>query len=128
MSEYQPDKDESSQDEQEPKFGINLGDTHFEMTRRNTYLYTFMGKMALYDHVFLKRDDIPRNADGNQLGTYLFKEALRKELWERLESTLLENKYPAYLNHEEPSESDKASFMLTVLKDIDDIPDWMPEA
>lgn len=118
----------STENEQtEPAFGINLGDTRFEMTRRNTYLYTFMGKAALYNHVFLKRDDLPPTEDGDILGTYLFQDVLPKNgIWDRLCNTLQENDYPQYLNHAAPSEGDKAAYMLSVTQDLQTT-DTIPE-
>lgn len=105
--------------EREPVIGINLGETRFEMTRRNTFLYTFLGKAALYNHVFLKRDDLPETDDGQIMGTYLFEDALPKNgIWDRLKSTLQENDYPQYLNHAEASEVDIRAYMETVMSDL----------
>lgn len=105
--------------EQEPSFNINLGDTQFEMTRRNTFLYTFMGRAALYNHVFLKRDDLPPLEDGQILGTYLFQGALKEGLWERLLTTLQENSYPQYLNHAEVSQMDQDAYMQAAMSDLE---------
>lgn len=115
--------------EKEPVIGINIGETRFEMTRRNTFLYTFLGKAALYNHVFLKRDDLPETGDGNILGTYIFKDLTpNQEVWNRLESTLKENEYPQYLNHAEASEVDIRAYMETATSDLknnDTVPeDW----
>lgn len=114
--------------EKEPAIGINLGETRFEMTRRNTFLYTFLGKAALYNHVFLKRDDLPETEDGNIMGTYLFETALPQNgIWEKLKSTLQENDYPQYLNHAEASEVDIKAYMQTVMSDLDST-DTIPES
>lgn len=113
--------------EKEPAIGINLGDTRFEMTRRNTFLYTFLGKAALYNHVFLKRDDMPATDDGNIIGTYLFETALPQNgIWDKLKSTLQENDYPQYLNHAEASDTDIRAYIETVTKDLEST-DTVPE-
>jgi hypothetical protein len=106
--------------EKEPAIGINLGDTRFEMTRRNTFLYTFMGRAALYNHVFLKRDDLPQTDDGNIVGTYIFQGLTpNQEVWNRLENTLKENDYPQYLNHAEPSDGDIRAYIQTATSDLE---------
>lgn len=50
--------------EQEPTLNLNMGEEKFELTRRNTTLYTFLGRTAIDDIVF-------DNASANHVFFYM---------------------------------------------------------
>jgi hypothetical protein len=62
--------------EQDPSIRINLGEEKFEMTRDNSSLYTFLGRAAIFNHIYLIRDEVPVDEEGNRTVTYLFRSLL----------------------------------------------------
>lgn len=115
--------------ENEPSIRINLGEQKFEMTRENSFLYTFLGRAALYNHIFLKRDDLPQREDGNITGTYLFKGIMPDNgIFDRIAEKMHEGEFPLYLNQPRVSQCDVDAYMSAVMKDLegDSFPeDWV---
>ena len=88
--------------EQEPSMNISFPDGfEFEAKPDNTVLFTFMGKLALYDHVFFIRDE-----EKGQ-GSYLFN---LHSSYEEVKGYMLENGYPAHINMQEVAECDMNAF------------------
>jgi hypothetical protein len=107
--------------ENEPSIRINLGDKKFEMTRENSFLYTFLGRAALYNHVFLQRDDLPPVEGGQLTGTYIFEDLTRNgNIYARLAQMMQEKDFPQYLNHKEPAQCDMDAYMLAATRDLSD--------
>lgn len=121
--------------EQEPSININLGKTNFEMTRQNSFLYTFIGRAALFNHVWLKRDDLPAMQDESLVqSTYLFENMTfeqeeRREHWDNVYSRIIEQmnqlQFPMYLNMPAPSETDVNAYIGATMQNdnLDHIPD-----
>lgn len=114
MSERQiwtPDEPES-----EPFANINLpnGDK-VEMTRQNSSIFTFMGRLAVYNHVYYSgetEEDRPFYVF-SFVGGY-------KDLFKHMKK----NHYPAHLNLDEVSSTDIEAYERAALSDLGDtIPD-----
>jgi len=116
--------------EQESTIGITLGGEKFEMTRRNSRLYTFVGQAALYNHVYLVRDDMEPNEEGAPYVTYLFEDILKRthaETYDKITHAMGHYAFPMHLNELEPPECDIESYIKTAMQDSrDDVPeDWV---
>jgi hypothetical protein len=121
--------------ENDPTIGINLGETHFEMTRDNSFLYTFLGKAAIYNHIWLKRDDLPPTGDDSLVqSTYLFENMTyadkeREQRWAQIYGALVlrmtELEYPLYLNQARPADCDVNAYVAANVQndDFDHVPE-----
>lgn len=121
--------------EHEPSIGINLGQTHFEMTRDNSFLYSFIGRAALFNHIWIKRDDLqPPEDSAMTQSTYLFENLTftdpeRAEQWARTYGLLVlrmtELDYPLFLNQKAPAECDINAYIATTShgEDLDHVPE-----
>jgi len=95
--------------EQEPSMHIGFPDgVEFEATRDNTILFTFMGRLALYNHVFFIRDE-----EKGQ-GSYLFN---LHPSFNEVSEYMLENNYPAHINMREVAQCDVDAFSSMIHKD-----------
>jgi hypothetical protein len=54
--------------ENEPIAHLNIGDGEVEMHRFNSSLFTHIGNLAMYDHVFLQYEE------GEDMGAYIFRQ------------------------------------------------------
>lgn len=95
--------------EQEPALEITMNGEKLIAHRGNTALFTFIGELAVYDHVFILTDEETNS------GGYLFK---NQKIWSEMTSFLLENLYPMHLNMEEVAECDRIAFENTMYPDI----------
>jgi len=88
-------------------------------TRHNTAMFTFLGDLACYDHVFICVNE----EEGS--GAYLFK---NQQIWRDLAGFIMENQFPMHLNLPEVAECDVDAFNGTFYGDIrhmDSFPaDW----
>ena len=103
--------------EEEPFVTLSIGSGEFVATRENTRLYTHLGALALYDHVFCSSED---------RGFYIFSFV---EGYPILKQYMLENNYPMYLNQTEVAQVDVDAYDRSIQRsmgDIDHIPDdWV---
>ena len=103
----------------EHNLDITIGSEPFEMRRDNTSLFTHLGELAMYDHVFFVRNE---EEDGFR-GTYLFRQA---QGFKEIVEFMAEHEYPAHLNMLEVSDSDRQAwenFMYKDLRSLDSLPD-----
>lgn len=110
--------------EYEPSFGLTYNGEKLACTRENTTLYTFMGHLALYNHVFTVLPNNPET-DAPQ-GLYVFQQVL-PENYEKIEEFMVSHNYPQIINMHQVPEIDQESLHKILNKDIDTTPDWMPE-
>lgn len=115
--------------ENEKSININLGDTRFEMTRDNSRLYTFVGRAALYNHIYIVRDDLGKTQEGNDRITYLFEDLLKRgnpEVYSRLEQAMVQYAFPMHLNETTPATVDVESYIKAASMDLADTfpEDW----
>lgn len=112
----------SEREEQSGEFTVSFPNGEFLATRDNTSLFTHMGRLALYDHVFFQR--------GEDSGTYLFNVA---EPYTTIMTHMLENNFPAHINLQEVAECDRVAFDKMIHKEaahdfeeVDGVPDdWL---
>lgn len=83
------------EDENEPRVNLRLQGNETLGHRGNLRLYTFLGKLAVYDHVFYT------GQEDNSCYIFSFVEG-----YEELRDHMLEENYPAYLNQTEVAQVD----------------------
>lgn len=110
---YEPPTDGSDE------IPITLDKEPFQMTRRNTMLFTHIGEAALYDHVFFSKGE---TEDGWR-GAYLWK---NHPSYEQLVDFMVNHAYPLRLNNVEAAQCDQDAYWSSQLSDLDKgIPeDW----
>lgn len=112
--------------EQEPIIRLNMSGETFEATRRNTRLFTFLGKHAMYNHIFFQTE--PENENGNVVGSYLFSVS---PVFNDIASFMFEQEYPMRLNELEAPQCDIDAYETMVaqnLADLDHVPDeWLDD-
>lgn len=97
--------------EQDPSLNIKLGGNDFEMNRSNSFLFTFLGDLAIHDHVFLlTQEDRSR-------GAYIFK-VCHPEPFRQLGEYMLANDYMAHLNLQEVCDGDADAFRRATMGDL----------
>lgn len=91
------EKDTSSHEEL-PSMKIEFGDGRiFEATPENSTIFTFAGRLAMYDHVFFTTNE------EENYGTYLFSV---HEGYQEITTFMVENEYPWHGNLREVAECD----------------------
>lgn len=105
--------------EEDPTLDVTFGDVPFEVNRRNTFLYTYLGGLGIYDHVFVLNDQ----EEGR--GWYVFKEHMG-EGYTMLAKFVVENSLILHMNLQDISQGDIDAWNNAMLNDIEDgIPrDW----
>lgn len=108
-------------DEQEPTIRLTMNGMEVDCTRENTSMFTFLGNLAMYDHIFVCLDE------ENNSGAYLFKE--NQQAWQEMAGYLIEYQFPMHLNMTEVAECDMNAFDRTMFDDLrhtDTFPeDWV---
>lgn len=110
--------------EAEPIIRLAIGEEEHEITRTSGHLYTHMGHLAMYDHLFLVT-----RAEGTQLsGMFLFRNLqLREELFAEIQEYMIENDYHTDLNRPQVTEDDSKAYDDTVEAWTKDVGDTIPE-
>ena len=103
--------------DEEPAVNLSFGHGEFLATRETARLYTHLGRLAMFDHVFCFSQEAGS-------GFYIFNFV---NGYDTLKEYMLDNNYPAYLNQTEVSNTDVEAYERAVLRDIDSTPDWLPE-
>lgn len=107
--------------EQEPQINLNLNGEKYELTRRNTRLYTFLGRTA-FDHIFILNDEQPK--ENTVTGLYLPRETMGAEKFDIIADYMRDNLYPLHENLLEVPEGDENIITSMLSKDLEDtIPD-----
>lgn len=90
------------------------------MDRNNSALFTFLGDLAMHDHVF-----VLTNAENNS-GSYIFRHS---PVFDAISEYMMENDFPMHLNMTEVAECDQQAFQKCLEQeaaDLDGIPDdWV---
>jgi hypothetical protein len=113
--------------ENEPKdtMDIQLNGEPFEVNRRNTSLFTFIGANACKDHVFIVLED---NADGTVEGTHIFEaDPNLVDAYTELAGHIQEHDYPMHLNLNDVSQIDEDAFEAMLSRQFLDLSDYVPE-
>jgi hypothetical protein len=109
--------------ENEDKLVIGLNGEDFEINRRNTSLFTFIGRNAIKNHVFLVLED---NPDGTVEGTHIWEEFMEMA-YIALENHIIRHDYPQHLNLNDVSQIDEDAFERAVSAQFRDLSDYVPE-
>lgn len=109
--------------ENEPSFIAQFeGGQEIEATRDNTTLFTHIGRLALYDHVFIVLDE-----EENR-GSYIFQ---INPAFEGIADFMIANEYPMHLNLREVADCDLEAYdgmIKGMVGDIDTLPpEWTNE-
>lgn len=104
----------------DPTMCLEIGGKDFEANRRNTFLYTFLGELAVYDHIFmLTEPDRPA-------GSFIFKAVFPVE-YNDIGAFMVEHHFIAHMNAQEVCEGDQDAFNRATMGDLasDSFPeDW----
>jgi hypothetical protein len=76
------------------ELNLTVGDEPFECRPENTRLYTFLGDLGLYNHVFLTTG---RNEEGSATGAYVF-ETGQDKLYQKLKKHIEAERFPQVIN------------------------------
>ena len=100
---------------------LNFSDgEHIDATRQNTSLYSHIGKGALYDHVWVKRDD--------NTGAFIWaQQPPNNPAYEALAPVAIKNGVEMHINIRKVAESDLKAFGRAAMCDLEQTPEWMPE-
>lgn len=106
--------------ENEPVINLSLGDgREIAATPDNSTAYSFVGALAMYNHVFIITD--PERS----VGMYVFNGS---PAFDRIFQYMGENCYPAHLNLREVAQCDLSAFDGMIEKEIaGDLDDGVPE-
>lgn len=110
----------------EPQMNIIGADgTTFEAVRENTTLFTHLGRLACFDHVFI-HTHLEFDDDEQVVGTYVFRE---NDQFAEMENYMFENDYPMILNRLVVADCDRLAWENMVTREIeyDDLDDGVPE-
>ena len=110
--------------EQEPVLRLNLGNEIREVKRDNSHLFTHMGRLAMYDHIFL----VSSQEDGKLTGTYLFHNLqLNTETFTRILHFMVEHSYHTDLNRDDVPQCDIDAYEANLALYSDDLGDTIPD-
>lgn len=93
----------------EPALELTMNGEKIIANRHNTAMFTFLGELAVYDHIFVLTDEETNS------GAYLFK---NQDVWKELAGFLIEHEFPMHLNMDEVAECDRNAFDATMYGDI----------
>ena len=114
--------------EREPAINLSIGSQEFELRRDNAELYTYMARLAMFNHIFVEE----KEEKGVHHGTFIPQELIGDEAFTQIAATMVQYDYPARINQRAVSDGD-ALVITKILagKDVDQIndgfPDWLPE-
>lgn len=102
--------------EDEPMMYVTASDgTVFEAIRENTTLFTHLGRLACYDHVFI-HTNVDQDTDEQMVGTYVFRQ---HEAFGEMEEYMFENDYPMVLNKLQVAECDINAWNNMIAREIE---------
>lgn len=91
-----------------------------EANRHNIILYRHFGRGALYDHLWVRRDDTH--------GAYIWaQQPPENPAYATLAPVAVENEVEMHLNIRKVAECDLKAFGRAAMGDLEQIPEWMPE-
>ena len=109
--------------EHEPKVVLSFENGHdIEATRDNTMLYTYLGAQAIYNHIFVVKDDEGAQAGG----AYIFSDL---PVFGEIRDYMQRNDFTQYLNMRDVAECDKQAYERHIKKlcgNLDTVPEeWV---
>lgn len=97
---------------------LDIAGEEHEMRRDNSALFTHLGDLACYDHIFVQYEA------GKEMGAYIFR---ANDSFYALMSFMAEHKFPMHLNAIEVAECDRDAYIRTVEQETGDVPDFIPD-
>jgi hypothetical protein len=101
---------------------IDIGDEPFEVTRYNTFLYTFLGQLATRNHIFVQTGEDEEVCTG----VYVWK-TFHQNQFDYLHEHILKFNYQQFLNLTQVSELDEQSYERAIKRQCNEIGDFIPE-
>lgn len=101
---------------------ITVSGEPFEINRYNTSLFTFIGELALKDHVFLVLKDDENGVEG----TYIW-EYFQEDAYVALAGFIIEHDFPQHLNATQMAQCDDDAWENAIKANLSDINDFIPE-
>lgn len=109
--------------EEMPTMKLNMAEgREFDSTPLNTTLFTYLGRLACYDHVFIQTGD---EDDATMVGTYVFN---THPVYPEMTQFMLENNYPMVLNRIEVPDCDVDAWQRMVAQQTDDLEGGIPDS
>ena len=112
---YQPDKPD-------PRIRLEVEGHQVEVGRDEATRFTFLGELAIYNHVFLHKPNILGDDSGVN-GLYIFKLA---PTYKRIDTFMFDNDFPAVINQTEVPECDQQAFDTAIKQEFtnfNEVPD-----
>lgn len=117
---------------------VTVGDEEYEIGPDRASLFTFLGKRAMYDHVFIQLDKDDDDTDDDDIGrgktitgVYVFS-SLRPTMYEQMRDYMMDYDFPLHLNQREVADCDIAAYddmvdrEMADLEDVDTVPnEWL---
>lgn len=105
-----------------PVMKLTIGENReFDATPLNTTLFTYLGRLACYDHVFIQTgDEDPRT----MIGTYVFN---THPVFPDMTEFMVEHNFPMILNRIEVPDCDVEAWQRMVAQHADDLDQGIPE-
>lgn len=104
-----------------PEMKLHMANGEFVATPVNTTLFTFLGRLAMYDHVFLQTGE---ETEATIVGTYVFNQ---HPVFREMAEFIMEQNYPMVLNRIEVPDCDVAAFNRMVEQSTGDLDGGVPE-
>ena len=98
-------------EEEEPRIELKInGESAYELNRLNSTLYSFLGRLAVYNHVFYHGTE---DEDSDKF--YIFE---YQKSFAPIAQYMAENDYPMILNQPEVSVTDQEAYMRSATRDL----------
>lgn len=110
--------------EHDPSMRLSIGSKEFLATPSNAHLYTHIGRLAMYDHLFLIED-----TEGEELtGMFVFKQLhVQEEAFTEIGNFMANNGFHCDINRTQAAEGDIAQYDAVIAAMVGDLEipdDW----
>ncbi len=103
--------------EHEPFEKVRASGKEHEMTSENSSVWTHLGKLAIFDHVYVKTEE-----NGVYLWRYAPMDGKESSFYHHIQQKALDNNCKALLNMDEVEDKDRETYIRHALKDLNDLP------
>lgn len=123
MGENDPESNEPELDE--PAMYLTFCGEEYEVTRDDAALFMYMGKLALYNHIFIALE-VDEDDEDAPAEAYIFS---MNEQYEAVRDFMMDNDYPMHANLRYVADCDLDAYdemIKRAVKDIDTVPEeWL---
>lgn len=114
-----------SEFDEEATARIVIGEWEYDSHRWNTSVFTHIGELAMYDHVYLQTEDATdEDSEPHDIGIYIFRHS---SSFAELGKFARKHKFPMHLNKTEVAECDKAAFELVIQEETQELDAGIPK-